>query len=370
MNKKYLTFTPYRSGLSNVIMSYELAFAIAAITNRTIIMPPSNHLTHITEGPKERWPSPWDMFDKSEACQEFDLLEADQVSELKNNSDKLGTYFSWFENIKNLLGDRVYEWIMTPKNSYHMTTSDICFVNNPQQYTDSQDFNNFVLDRMIIDVDVAEQFLHFENNLFQHYWYLTYAAGPKTRNELKRKINKVFKYHKKYYEKVTEITDNVGTYNSVHVRRGDFFIQFGYSLKEIETSNKLLNRIRQFYPNDKPLYIATDEPNRNFFSNLREHYKIFFIEDLYNSQSKLETAILDQIICSQSEKFLGTFNSTFTKRINVMRGLDGRESIDHSGINVDNSDIVNIWPWPWHHTYDRRWSWNNSSFLQWTQEYV
>ena len=43
---KYITFAPYRAGLVNVLLSYEVAFALSYITGRTLVLPPSTYFAN------------------------------------------------------------------------------------------------------------------------------------------------------------------------------------------------------------------------------------------------------------------------------------------------------------------------------------
>ena len=366
MNNKYIIFSPFRSGLANVIMSYELAFSIAHITNRTLILPPTLWLTHITEHHKENWVSLWDLFDKNN--NEFNTVELSEFEEFKDKILTLGNHSSWFINASTEIED-CYSPPEIPHNA-PLADANFCVVNNVEQYKNNEDFINFVSTRQLIDLNRPEKFIHIEGSLFQHYWYWVYAGDSSQRNALKNKINKVFRYSQKYYDIVkNKVTDQLGKYNAVHVRRGDFFIQYGNSLASINTEDKLLTQLEKVIDSSLPLYISTDEPNKEFFKEVAKKYKIFFINDLIQDLPKLDCAIIEQIICSQAEQFEGTLPSTYTKRINIMRGLDGKTARDYTGINQieDVRPEMND-PLPWTKIPGNRWGWNMSSHSQWMQE--
>ena len=124
MNNKYIIFSPLRSGLANVIMSYEIAFAMAYITNRTLILPPSTFLTHITQGGREQWPSIWDLFDKNN--NEFDTIELNEYNEFKDL--QLGNHYSWFANTEQVIQD-YYTPAQIP-NNYPLANANFCVVND------------------------------------------------------------------------------------------------------------------------------------------------------------------------------------------------------------------------------------------------
>lgn len=359
---KYLIFSPFRSGLANVLMSYELAFAIAHITNRTLVLPPTTYLTHITDGGKEQWPSIWELFDKSN--NEFDTIELSEYTELKD----LGNYFSWFAKADSMIED-CYSPPEIPHNT-PLANANFCVVNNFDNLKDNEDFKNFAGTRQIIDLNRLEKYIYIENSLFQHYWFWVYAGDANQRNLLKTKMNKLFRYKQSYYDLVNKAV-NIGKYNAIHVRRGDFFIQYGKSLESINTEDKLLTQVEKLLDPSIPLYIATDEPNKDFFNEVAKKYKILFIDDFFKDLSKLDCAILEQIICSQAEQFEGTIPSTYTKRINIMRGLDGKLAEDYTGVNkiVTKSPEMDS-PLPWTIEPRNLWGWNMSSHPQWTQENV
>lgn len=372
MNEKYLAYSPYRSGLGNVIMSYECALALASITNRRLLLAPTAHLTHIKAHRKEINHSFWDLFDETITKQEFDIADYHTHADFQGKFEQLQTDFSWFENLPNITND-CYNWKPDPRETvYYMTGSNICFVNELWRYKDTEDFKLFTGPRRIIDVNWSHKYLLFENNLFQNYWYMIYPGGPKERNQLKNKINKVIRYKQSFYDKFeASLMNRIGPYNAVHVRRGDFFIQFGYSIRTVDEGHKLLEQLLRVYDPGKPLYIATDESDSSFFDPVKQVFKsVYFINNIAGELSELDRAVLDQIICSRADEFYGIKNSTFTRRINVMRGLEGRLARDNMGINeLDNPESEQGF-FPWNNRHDKQWSWNMSSYLQWTQEHV
>mmetsp|Transcript_22535 Transcript_22535/g.34743 ORF Transcript_22535/g.34743 Transcript_22535/m.34743 type:complete len:124 (-) Transcript_22535:333-704(-) len=61
----------------------------------------------------------------------------------------------------------------------------------------------------------------------------------------------------------------------------------------------------------------------SFFKPLSEHYKLYFLNDFKHLLKDLNTnyyGMLEQLITSRGETFLGTYFSTFTGYIHRMRG--------------------------------------------------
>lgn len=368
MHEKYFVFEPWRGGLGNVIMSYECALALGYITKRKIIIPPTVHLGHISYGDKEQEPRYWDLFDEETTKKEFDIVEYFNHDEFKNEYQKLQKTFSWINDIDQIFSDS-YSWI-TNDNIYQATGSHICFVHNQSDYDSLEDFKKFSAERKIIDLNRPEKYLIFNKNLFQNFWYMIYPGLAAERNLLKRKINSAVKYHKKYYDLFDKSPmKGVGNYNAVHVRRNDFFVQFAYALKTVDQSEKLVQQLLRVFDTKVPLYITTDEKDLTFFDEVKKLYKEVYISTgMHSNLNALETALLDQIICSRANIFYGTQNSTYSRRINIMRGLENRAAHDNMGINNLDNPSVECGYFPWLERHDRQWSWNSSAYLQWTYE--
>ena len=147
MENKYISFDPCFCGLCNVIMSYEVAFAISHITKRKIILPPKTWLSHI-----EKFVDIWEIFDKDVVKSEFRCVEFEDVPEIKNNINFIkgersytqnieryvkGTYRVGFVDENNETEDKKTEEIINleqskmlpppppPKNKYHFRVPDI-----------------------------------------------------------------------------------------------------------------------------------------------------------------------------------------------------------------------------------------------------
>lgn len=373
MTERYLAVTPYRSGLGNVIMSYECALAIAHITGRKLILPPTVFLYLINYGNKESQHSLWDIFDRDATDELFEIADYWSVPEFSNKHNQIQTDKSWLENIKLITDDYYRITFPDGDTKFKLSHGRLCFVNNIQQYIDDQDYVKFTSSREILDLDRPEKFLHFENNLFQNYWFITYPGGPQDRNQLKQKINTVTKYRKYYYDLFDNtLMATLSKYNAVHIRRNDFAQQFHKSISSIDSGEKLLGQLVRVFDTNKPLYIATDEKNPDFFDRVRKVYKnIYFLKEVITKKlTLLESAILEQIICSKAEIFYGITTSTFSRRIHVMRGIDGRATTDNTGINDLNYRVSETSNMPWTLRSDKEWVWSRSPYIQWTMESV
>jgi hypothetical protein len=106
-----------------------------------------------------------------------------------------------------------------------------------------------------------------------------------------------------------------------HIRRNDFqYKEAWLSAAEIRAvSDELL-------PEGSLVYIATDEKRANFFQPFHERYKVRYLKDymdLLPGVNKNLYGMIEQLVASRGERFIGTWWSTFTGYINRMRGFRG-----------------------------------------------
>lgn len=98
----------------------------------------------------------------------------------------------------------------------------------------------------------------------------------------------------------------------------------------VEISEKIIGQHAS-----KTVFIATDEKNMTFFTPFKNRYNVFFLGDFMHLLQDVNSnyyPLLDQLISSRGESFIGTHFSTFTSYINRLRGyyswrdkLDGYE---------------------------------------------
>lgn len=368
---KYISFSPYFSGLANVIMSYELAFAIAYITKRTLILPPKTWLLFISESQeKDGFSDIWEVFDKEYVKSQIKCIDFYDVPEFQGKYKLIEGEKSYTKNIEKYVDNvKCIDFKIDAElevyciNESHLVLTTETYLN--------EDFKDFCQNRPILNLsEIKDKFIHFENNLFGHYWYHVYPGDENKRNMMKQKINNCFRYVPRLYYLASKVKDKIGPYNAVHVRRNDFLDARKDDLKSVSNKKNLLQMLKIFFDPSLPLYISTDERDISFFDEVSEEYEIFFYDDFEYELTELDHAVIEQVICSQAEHFYGTYLSTYTSRINIMRGIENRQSDDDVGINYypydnrQNTRTAN----PWKLNSDKRWQWNSSSHPQWKME--
>jgi hypothetical protein len=371
---KYISFSPHDAGFVNVLMNLEVALALSEITGRTLIIPPNFWCFSVSKGyGKDYFVDIIKYLNKEYIYSNFNCIDFYDVPELSESLFKIEKKetetkpYSYTGNISNHIFD----------------LKNITFVNElyePCVLSDSQtvlycgdiknlsDFNNFLSKRNSMNLDFDEKFIHFEWNLYGTYWYSVYPGDSNKRNKLKKKINTSLMYNKVFDEISNKVHDTIGPYNSIHVRRNDFLEDRAEHLSDVSTSSKFSSIVKYLLKDDKPIYIATDEKDLSFFNELRKYKKIYFFKDFYDCYDEMETSIIEQLICVNSKIFYGTYKSTYSKRINILRGYQNKQTSDGMGINnLYNKicDYTNPLPWTNPQSY---WYWCSPSHPQWVFE--
>lgn len=355
---RYLTFSPYFSGFNNVVMSYEMAFALAKITNRTLVLPRNfwSPFMSAKRNDKNTWINIKEVYDKVES------VYIDEVPELYG----IEGGHSYTNDMAQVNDVYIYKPQKTTVSEEH-----VVFVNNIHEHIRSEDFLNFANNRLIVDLNRSEKFIHFENCLFGHFWYHVYPGDASARNALKSDINKIFTYKEEIFRQAAFVRQTIGSYNALHLRRNDFLSWLkDHFDATVLTSGQLLEAMKKVFPQNKQIYIATDENNYSFFDPIRKEYDICFYDDFNFQASELEKLAIEQAICFYSDYFIGTYFSTYTKRINIMRGKHKKQAMDYGGINnIHEENKVEIHKsYPWFYRPSKKWEWCDSSYLQWCEE--
>eukprot|EP00548_Thalassiothrix_antarctica_P006224 CAMPEP_0194139344 /NCGR_PEP_ID=MMETSP0152-20130528/8992_1 /TAXON_ID=1049557 /ORGANISM="Thalassiothrix antarctica, Strain L6-D1" /LENGTH=589 /DNA_ID=CAMNT_0038837129 /DNA_START=325 /DNA_END=2094 /DNA_ORIENTATION=- len=118
---------------------------------------------------------------------------------------------------------------------------------------------------------------------------------------------------------VESLRETATVFDTMHIRRGDF--QFKDT--RIEAS-EIIQNSKDVLSKDKTIYIATDETDKSFFQPFRDAgYDIKFLDDFKHVLKDVNTnyyGMIDQLVASKGDVFLGCWHSTFTGFIMRMRG--------------------------------------------------
>lgn len=119
--------------------------------------------------------------------------------------------------------------------------------------------------------------------------------------------------------------DGGGTYDAIHIRRGDF--QFKETRLPVET---IFKNVEDIIKPGSLVYVLTDEHNATFFEPVQSKYRLRFMKD-YFVTAKLEemnpnySGMLEQIVASGARNFVGCYFSTLTGYATRLRGYLGKD---------------------------------------------
>jgi hypothetical protein len=130
--------------------------------------------------------------------------------------------------------------------------------------------------------------------------------------------------------------DPTGSYDSFHIRRGDF----QYKEMHMPAEDVYNNNTKGIVPEGRTVYIGSDERNKTYFDPLRKHYTILFLDDFMKELGDLNPnyfGMVDQLIMSRGKTFFGAYMSTFTGYIERIRGYHAQK-IKAPGHSLGTSD--------------------------------
>ena len=128
------------------------------------------------------------------------------------------------------------------------------------------------------------------------------------------------------------VTNPTGSFDTMHIRRGDF----QYAKIKISAADLYENNTRHMIPEGRTVFIATDEKQKLFFAPLAQHYRLYFLSDFMQNNNPLLVGVnpnyygmIDQVVASAGQVFVGTYYSTFTSYINRLRGYHAQRRRDY-----------------------------------------
>ena len=283
---KYIVFKPWPGGFNNIRMSLEIAACLAFILNRILVLPPEYRMY---------------LLDNTNSMSTFFTI------------DDLGIKTMSFEEFEDKFKITGWEGI---KQIAHTIDEDSV----PVIYTTVDEIPyDFIHGRKIKNInDLANtKIVFFDNNLLGNFYLNLYTNNqPKLCKYVARHIH----YNKEIFLEARKAIDFLGgNYYAIHIRRGDF--QYHDLKLPIET---IYNNIKNVIPEGAKLYISTDEADKSFFSLLKQHYNIFFYDDVKHlifSDINIDLiGPIEQIICTEAITFIGNKLSTFSSYIYRLRG--------------------------------------------------
>jgi hypothetical protein len=207
---------------------------------------------------------------------------------------------------------------------------------------------------------------------YSHFFFL-----DETRHREVIDLMKRLRPKRAFLEAAERITMRLGSFNAVHLCRGDFLFN-ELSKKGIIRSNsvsgqEIVGNLASRMRPDDPLLICTDgSPREEIFYPIRKYFREVVFLDSYLCDdaaaraivaelpvdNEASRALLTQLIASQAKVFAGTLFSTFTALIQRMRGQEDQDSTFLFCYNDFESPLVRFKDCEFLPTHEGPYSWN------------
>lgn len=313
---KSILYTVYQNGsagLSNLVMSLELGVVLSALTDRLLIL-------------------------KGNKTPQANVVQYDGI--ITN---------AYPSRVTDLI-DLGVPWLdLESMNPHAFVPQEICenpafesvFYFPDNLSLQSDDFRSFASQRSSF-ITVGDDLQHvpvlsFSGGgsdmlcYYSSFFYLDASAQMQAHDALRRMRPKP-----EYAAFAARIVESLGSFNAVHMRRGDFKQTFGVTTLE-RMPAEAIEALDHHFARNECLVILTDEAADPFFDEIRRAYPHHVFLDHYilenfgaafadlPAHDSIALAYISQLVASRSQDFIGTMTSTFTALIQRMRGNLGKD---------------------------------------------
>ena len=320
---RQLLYTNYQSGnsgLSNGIMSIECGAVMAFLTKRLLVIegnvsPPANIVDYSGR------------VDNSHPSRVTDLLDI-PVPWVEAEAEMLSGLHSVELTEHNLMDSVFY----VPGTVDHLSQDASAFARGRTNWIcEDEHLRDVEVLRVSEDPLVPGQSGHRHNLSF--YSYLFYLD-----NENRRAVYELLtrmQARQPYADLADRIATDLGSFNAVHMRRGDFKVTYGVTVLDRQPW-EAVDALDHHFSRDDQLLICTDERDDPFFGEIKEvwkdhifidHYILDHYADAFQAlptHDSLALAYLSQLVAAKSQDFMGSMTSTFTAMIQRLRGSAGK----------------------------------------------
>lgn len=363
---KYVTFEPDVGGWNNIRMQMETVLVFAASTGRILVLPPDQPMYLLNKGKGHQKAHsfadffPFEVISKRVkviSMEEFMQREA-ITGHLRNNSNGKVAYppnnktvfectdrddrlsmWSYLHDVSSVpLWKCMKEFLVIP------SAPGVNVTNGPNAEESIKRREIFASGRefhVYDDYWQNQRVIHFISKpelglrLLEHFYTFLHFEDPAMDRYYKRFVRDCVHYIDIIFCKAAIIIEKLqqeaidGKFSTFHIRRGEF------QYKEVKIpAAKMMENVGSFIPEKQLLYIATDEKDKTFFKAFKERFPTIRYLDDYMDLANLYDinpnylGMIDQVVCSKGEYFVGTWFSTFSGYITRMRGYLGYH--DHS----------------------------------------
>ena len=320
---RYLHYTNYRSGhagLTNGIMSVEIGVILAHLTNRLLVLdgnvsPPANIVAYGGRVDNRQPSRVTDLLDIPVPWVEPGDVDLQGLPSLELTDLPLWDFAFYFPKTLDLSSDDARS-----------------FARGRQRWlTADGEYDRIPVLRLTEDPLVPGSQEHRAN--LGNYAYQFYL-DDETRRSVYRLLQRM-QAKRAFADLAKRVADDLGAFNAVHMRRGDFKVTYGVTTLD-RRPWEAIEAMDQVFARTDPLVIVTDERDDPFFTEIKlaypdHHFIDWHILDHYGEEfaqlpqtDSLSLALLSQLVAAEAQEFIGTMTSTFTGMIQRLRGNRGR----------------------------------------------
>ena len=317
---RYLHYTNYQSGhsgLSNGIMSIEIGAVMAFLTNRFLVLdgnvsPPANVVSY------------GDRVDNSRPSRVTDLIEIPVAWSEPEQADLKGRPSLELSDVH--LGQASF---YVPGTVDPDSADAESFANGRTRWLSASDeLEDVPVLRVSEEHGSAPR---YNLSFYSYFFYL----DDETRRSVYCMLQRM-QAKRELAELARRVAADIGSFNAVHLRRGDFKVTYGVTTLDRQPW-EALEVLDQHFKRKDTLVIVTDERDDPFFREIKAAYPhhVFIdhhVLDEYGvdfgalpHRDSIALAYLSQLIAAESDDFIGTMTSTFTAIIQRYRGNRGKE---------------------------------------------
>lgn len=371
--ERYITFDVDIGGFNNIRMQFEFLVVIAAITGRTLVLPPAAPWYLINWGPIKREADiggvcSYEEFFDINALRRYikvistaDFIQQQQQLEIPSEFTEFTSEIPGIERAvdRRELRQQWKIWLannarLMPWNPLHNLVyyPDISAVMNSTNRPDAR----FIDSRTAVCFDAEinkSPVLYFPADVESGYRQLGQLsrlvafADEKDARGIRMLLKQGLRYAPQIFSAAQSVIDQLGIfqYSSLHLRRNDF--QFHEFRADPATTAANIGRLLK---KGEPLYLATDETEESFFDDLRRQREVIRFADLSSlptgNDHPLQTVphkligCVEQLICAGGRVFAGTPHSSFSTYISRVRGYLNAPDLDehcHTQLAVEKS---------------------------------
>lgn len=401
-HEQFITFTSDHGGWNNVRMSMEILFVLAAVTGRTLVLPPKEplYLLNRDHGAKHRGFADFFPFDnpnfpvklismeefltknprQQQQLHESKWIESkDRLLKASKSCDHLALSSSSCITLNHYLKDVGHNPGFSGSNTCLLFDVEASKGRSPSSEAEAL-AKTFCGERTVVYWNEEDHgrynHIHIpagtkEFRLLTHFYNIMYFSDAAVGNYMKRFVRDFLHYNDAIYCAAGKIVKAIqaegmqrgfaldaekgGAYSAMHIRRGD--LQY----KKVKISaQEWYDNTKEVWQDRELLYIATDERNKTFFDDLARHYELRFLDDYWDlaSLSQLDPnymGMIDTIVASRGRAFAGTWFSTFSGYITRLRGYHGLSMKDTWYSFLPKKTAVHVWPNVTHYAYAFEW---------------